>query len=44
MALAEHKLPKRIVIDIKDDDISYQLDPAEKVTKKRTSKKTKADV
>lgn len=44
VALAEHKLPKRIVIDIKDDDISYQLDPAEKVTKKRTSKKTKADV
>ncbi|MGB5888103.1 MAG: type VI secretion system ATPase TssH [Acinetobacter venetianus] len=44
VALAEHKLPKRIVIDIKDDDISYQLDPAEKVTKKCTSKKTKADV
>ncbi|KXZ74254.1 Chaperone protein ClpB [Acinetobacter venetianus] len=44
VALAEHKLPKRIVIDVKDDDISYQLDPAEKVTKKRTSKKTKADV
>lgn len=44
VALAEHKLPKRIVIDIKDDDISYQLDPAEKVTKMRTSKKTKADV
>ncbi|MFG0589251.1 type VI secretion system ATPase TssH [Acinetobacter sp. YQ_14] len=44
VALAEHKLPKRIIIDIKDDDISYQLEPAEKVTKKRTSKKTKADV
>lgn len=44
VALAEHKLPKLIVIDSKDDEITYQLDPAEKVTKKRSSKKTKAEV
>ncbi|NNP71040.1 type VI secretion system ATPase TssH [Acinetobacter sp. Ac_5812] len=44
VALAEHKLPKLIVIDSKDDEITYQLDPAEKVSKKRSSKKTKAEV
>ena len=44
VALAEHKLPKLIVIDSKDDEITYQLDPAEKATKKRSSKKTKAEV
>lgn len=44
VALAEHKLPKLIVIDSKDDEITYQLDPVEKVTKKRSSKKTKAEV
>ncbi|EOR06309.1 type VI secretion system ATPase TssH [Acinetobacter sp. ANC 3926] len=44
VALAEHKLPKLMVIDTKDDEITYQLDPAEKVTKKRSSKKTKAEV
>lgn len=44
VALAEHKLPKSIVIDTKDDEIIYQLDPAEKTTKKRSSKKAKAEV
>lgn len=44
VALAEHKLPKLIVIDVKDEDISYQLDPVEKGPKKRASKKAKADV
>ncbi|WP_336041534.1 type VI secretion system ATPase TssH [Acinetobacter dispersus] len=44
VALAEHKLPKLIVIDTKDDEITYQLDPVEKVTKKRSTKKTKAEV
>lgn len=44
VALAEHKLPKLIIIDTKDDDISYQLDPVAKGTRKRSSKKTKADV
>ncbi|WP_436860546.1 type VI secretion system ATPase TssH [Acinetobacter haemolyticus] len=44
IALAEHKLPKLIIIDTKDDDISYQLDPVAKGTRKRSSKKTKADV
>ncbi|MCI3877884.1 type VI secretion system ATPase TssH [Acinetobacter higginsii] len=44
VALAEHKLPKLIVIDSKDDEITYQLDPVEKITKKRSSKKTKAEV
>ncbi|RLZ11076.1 type VI secretion system ATPase TssH [Acinetobacter sp. 2JN-4] len=44
VALAEHKLPKLIVIDVKDEDISYQLDPVEKGPKKRASRKAKADV
>lgn len=47
VALAEHKLPKLIIIDTKDDDISYQLDPVDPVakgTRKRSSKKPKADV
>ncbi|MCH7336127.1 type VI secretion system ATPase TssH [Acinetobacter sp. NIPH 2699] len=44
VALAEHKLPKLIIIDVKDEDISYQLDPVEKGTRKRSSKKAKADV
>ncbi|MEO3355952.1 type VI secretion system ATPase TssH [Acinetobacter haemolyticus] len=44
VALAEHKLPKLIIIDTKDDDISYQLDPVAKGTRKHSSKKTKADV
>ncbi|MDR7016437.1 type VI secretion system ATPase TssH [Acinetobacter sp. 3657] len=44
VALAEHKLPKLIVIDVKDEDISYQLDPIEKGPKKRASRKAKADV
>ncbi|ENW80528.1 ClpV1 family type VI secretion ATPase [Acinetobacter sp. ANC 3929] len=44
VALAEHKLPKLIVIDTKDDEITYQLDPVEKATKKRSSKKAKAEV
>ncbi|WPO68173.1 type VI secretion system ATPase TssH [Acinetobacter haemolyticus] len=44
VALAEHKLPKLIIIDTKDDDISYQLDPVAKGTRKRSSKKNKADV
>ncbi|NHB59151.1 type VI secretion system ATPase TssH [Acinetobacter shaoyimingii] len=43
MALADHKLPKLIKIDSKDNDIIYQLDPDQKakVTKKRSSKKIK---
>lgn len=44
VALAEHNLPKLIVIDVKDEDISYQLDPVEKGPKKRASRKAKADV
>ena len=44
VALAEQKLPKLIVIDSKNDDISYQLDPVAKDTKKRSSKKTKAEI
>lgn len=44
VALAEHKLPKLIVIDTQDDEITYQLDPVEKATKKRSSKKAKAEV
>ena len=44
IALAEHKLPKLIVIDTKDDEIIYQLDPREKNTKKRSSKKLKAEI
>jgi type VI secretion system protein VasG len=34
IALAEHKLPKLIVIDTQDDEITYQLDPVKKATKK----------
>ncbi|WP_332604427.1 type VI secretion system ATPase TssH [Acinetobacter sp. ESBL14] len=44
VALADHKLPKLIVIDTKDDEITYQLDPVEKATKKRSTKKVKAEV
>ncbi|MDH0032149.1 MULTISPECIES: type VI secretion system ATPase TssH [unclassified Acinetobacter] len=44
IALAEHKLPKRIMIDTQDDEITYQLDPAEKAGKKRSGKKAKAEV
>ena len=44
VALAEHKLPKLINIDTKDDEIIYQLDPVAKTTKKRTSKKAKAEL
>ena len=44
VALADHKLPKLIVIDTKDDDITYQLDPVVKSPKKRSSKKIKAEI
>ena len=44
VALADHKLPKLIVIDTKDTDITYQLDPVVKSTKKRSSKKIKAEI
>lgn len=44
VALADHKLPKLINIDTKDDDIIYQLDPVEKTSKKRTGKKAKAEI
>ena len=44
IALVEHKLPKLIVIDTKDDEIIYQLDPREKNTKIRSSKKLKAEI
>lgn len=44
VALAEHKLPKLINIDTKDDEIIYQLDPVAETTKKRTSKKAKAEL
>ena len=44
VALADQKLPKLIVIDTKDDDITYQLDPVVKSPKKRSSKKIKAEI
>lgn len=44
VALADHKLPQLIVIDTKDDDITYQLDPVLKSPKKRSSKKIKAEI
>lgn len=40
VALSEQKTPQLIVIDVKDDDIIYQLDPVAKKTKKRTNAKT----
>ena len=43
MALSEQKLPKRIVIDVKDDEIVYQLDPEQKASKKRSPKKAKTE-
>ena len=42
VALAEQKLPKIIQIDVKDDQITYLLDPAPKQIKKKTAKKSKA--
>ena len=44
VALAEQKLPKIIMIDAKDDEIQYLLDPVAKAAKKRTSKKLKSEV
>lgn len=44
VALAEQKLPKIIMIDAKDDEIQYVLDPVVKAAKKRTSKKLKSEV
>ncbi|MEF9956413.1 MAG: type VI secretion system ATPase TssH [Acinetobacter sp.] len=44
VALADHKLPKLIVIDTKDDDITYQLDPVVKSRKKHSNKKIKAEI
>ncbi|WP_180083812.1 type VI secretion system ATPase TssH [Acinetobacter sp. YH12157] len=41
MALAEQKIPQLIHIDVKDDEIIYQLDPEQKTAKKRSSKKAK---
>lgn len=41
MALAEQKIPQLIYIDVKDDEIIYQLDPEQKTAKKRSSKKAK---
>ena len=41
VALAEQKLPKLIFIDVKDDEITYQLDPQPKEPKKRSAKKAK---
>ncbi|SPL71969.1 Chaperone protein ClpB 1 [Acinetobacter stercoris] len=41
VALSEQHLPKLIMIDVKDDEIIYQLDPKSKTTKKKTVKKTK---
>ncbi|MFW1808349.1 type VI secretion system ATPase TssH [Acinetobacter ursingii] len=41
-ALAEQQLPQQIVIDVKEDEIVYLIDPIVKKTpKKRTSQKTK---
>lgn len=40
VALAEQKLPKHIMIDVKNDDIVYQLDPVEKKIAKKRSAKT----
>ncbi|MDO7473189.1 type VI secretion system ATPase TssH [Acinetobacter baumannii] len=44
VALADQKLPKLIMIDAKDDEIQYLLDPVAKSAKKRTSKKLKSEV
>ncbi len=44
VALADQKLPKVIMIDAKDDEIQYLLDPVAKPAKKRTSKKLKSEV
>ncbi|HCS1003182.1 TPA: type VI secretion system ATPase TssH [Acinetobacter baumannii] len=44
VALADQKLPKLIMIDAKDDEIQYLLDPVAKPAKKRTSKKLKSEV
>lgn len=41
MALAEQKIPQLIHIDVKDDEIIYQLDQEQKTAKKRSSKKAK---
>lgn len=41
MAMSEQKIPSIIEIDVKDDEIIYVLDPKAKVTKKRSSKKSK---
>lgn len=38
VCLAEQKLPKQIYIDVRDEEIVYQLDPVAKTTKKRTKK------
>ena len=45
MALAADHLPKVIQIDVKDDEITYVLDPIEKITakKKRHPAKKKAN-
>jgi type VI secretion system protein VasG len=45
MALAVDNLPKVIQIDVKDDEITYVLDPVEKTTskKKRHPAKNKAN-
>ena len=42
VALADQKLPKLIVIDVQEDEITYQLDPQTQVATKRTRKKIKS--
>ena len=42
IALSEQTLPKKIMIDVKDDEIIYLLDPEIK-TKKKSSRKPKAE-
>ncbi|AOA58844.1 type VI secretion system ATPase TssH [Acinetobacter larvae] len=41
IAISEQKIPKLIRIEVKDDDIMYQLDPEQKVAKKRAPAKAK---
>ncbi|OTG86384.1 AAA family ATPase [Acinetobacter sp. ANC 4558] len=36
LALSQQKLPQLIFIDVKDEEIIYQLDPTKKVVKKKT--------
>ncbi|MCT8088285.1 type VI secretion system ATPase TssH [Acinetobacter sp. C_4_1] len=38
LGLAEQKIPRHILIDVQEDDISYQIDPVIKAVKKRNKK------